>query len=218
MSTSGTGRVGRWVLDLAVVVALVSAVVMLLQGREEPALRFVVVAAAVVAARWGGVPSPFSAAFAVFLLVATWAWSRHWYRDIDEFDVVVHFFTPGSLAAVSYFLLVRLRVLPSVRELPPGLRTWSVVVWVTTVGVTAAVLWEFYEWVVEQVDPAGMTVGYDDTVLDLLAGLLGSLVAGGLVLWWGRRRDSAADASDVPASGRGAPGHGGASVPWRPSA
>lgn len=40
--------------------------------------------------------------------------------------------------------------------------------------------------VVEQVTPQGMHVGYTDTVSDLLAGLLGSLVAGALALWWAR--------------------------------
>lgn len=33
----------------------------------------------------------------------------------------------------------------------------------------------------------GMTVGYTDTVVDLFAGTVGSLVAGALVLSWGRR-------------------------------
>jgi hypothetical protein len=61
---------------------------------------------------------------------------------------------------------------------------------VTTVGVTAAVIWEFYELVVELLRPAFMVVGYVDTVVDLLAGLLGSLAAGGLVLLWGRRQES----------------------------
>lgn len=59
----------------------------------------------------------------------------------------------------------------------------------TTAGVTAAVVWEFYEWVIEQVNPTGMTVGYTDTVVHLFAGTVGSLAAaaGALVLWWGRR-------------------------------
>jgi hypothetical protein len=52
------------------------------------------------------------------------------------------------------------------------------VVWVLVVGVTAAVLWEFYEWIIEQIRPAAMRVDYTDTVVDLFAGTLWSLVAG----------------------------------------
>jgi len=88
-------------------------------------------------------------------------------------------------------VLVHWRLMPPVSEPAPALRWWAPVVWVTAVGVTAAVLWEFYERVVEEIAPAGMLVGYTDTIVDLVAGLLGSVVAGVLVLWWGRRYEPA---------------------------
>jgi hypothetical protein len=47
-----------------------------------------------------------------------------------------------------------------------------------------------YEWVVEQVSPRGMHVGCTDTVVGLFAGLLGSFVAGLLVLWWAGRHEA----------------------------
>lgn len=118
---------------------------------------------------------------------------QHWYRHITHFDVLVHFLTPGSLAAAAYFVLVAARLLPAARSSQHGLRTWAPVMWVVVVGATAAVLWEFYEWVVEQISPATMSVGYTDTVVDLFAGMLGSLAAGGLVLWWARTQGAQRD-------------------------
>ena len=195
--TDTSGRTaGRRILELAVLVALASGVWAVTAGNWDAAFRFAVVALLMAAPRAANVPAPFAAAFAVLLLLATWASVEHWYRQIDHFDVLVHFLTPGSLAAVAYFALVHWRVMPAVSEGPPALRSWSPVVWVTAVGLSAAVLWEYYEWVVEQIHPQGMRVGYTDTVVDLFAGMLGSLVASALVLWWGRRHPAPRPTSD----------------------
>lgn len=181
---------GRRILDLAVVAAVASGLYQFLDDRSEPGVRFGILALIMLATRWGNVPAPFAAAFACFMLLATWASAHHWYRDIWWADEVIHVVTPGSLAAAAYFALANLRVMPDLEHSRRHLRTWTPVLWVTMVGVLAAVLWEFYEWIVEQLSPAGMRVGYTDTVLDLAAGMLGSLVAGALALWWVRTKDS----------------------------
>ena len=184
--TTSATRAGRWLFDAAVALVLVSAVFQLVTAHWEPAVRFVLLALIILSARWGNVPAMFAAAFAWLLLLAAWASVQHWYRDIRPADEVIHFLTPGSLAAAAYFVLVHQRMLPAPNETIGVLRSWAPVLWVTLVGVLAAVLWEFYEWVVEQLSPKGILVGYTDTVLDLLAGTLGSLTAGFLVLWWAR--------------------------------
>ncbi|WP_337060248.1 hypothetical protein [Kineococcus sp. G2] len=181
-------RIGRWILDLALLVAAGSIAVMLVSGRWEEAVRFGLVLAAIVAARLAAVPPSFAGAFSVFVLLAMWAGVQHWYRAISWFDVVVHFLTPGSIAAVAYYVLVQWRLMPGPRDVPAHLRSWAPVLWTTLTGVTIAVVWEFYEWTVEQFSPQGMIVGYTDTVVDLLAGLSGSLVAGLLVHAHGRSR------------------------------
>ncbi len=179
--------IGRWILHLAMAVALVSAAWVASTGNWEGTLRFAVVAVLMYLPRVSDVPPSFAGAFSALLLLATWASVEHWYRQITHFDVIVHVLTPGSLAAVSYFVLVHWRLMPPVSQPAQELRSCAPVVWVATVGVAAAVVWEFYEWVVEQVAPAGMRVGYTDTIVDLLAGMLGSVVAGFLVLRWGHR-------------------------------
>lgn len=107
-------RTARWIFDLAVVAALISSVVMITMGRWEPAIRFGIVAVIMLIARFGDVPPSFAGAFAVLLLLATWASVEHWYRQINNFDLLVHFLTPGSLAAVTYFVLAHLHLMPAV--------------------------------------------------------------------------------------------------------
>ena len=181
---------------MAVLVAAASAVWLAVAGNWDGVVRFVLIGGFMLTARAADVPPVFAAAFAVFLLLATWASVQHWYRSITHFDVLVHFLTPGSLAAVTYFVLAHQRLLPAAVDRERRWRSWAPVVWVTVAGVTAAVVWEFYELVVEQIAPGTMSVGYVDTVVDLAAGMLGSLVAGALVLAWARRHS----ASHHPAS------------------
>lgn len=183
-------RLGRWIFDAAVLAALISSGFYFLTGSIEPGVRFVLLALIMLATRWGNVPPIFAGVFAALLLLAAWASVHHWYREIVLADEVIHVLTPGSLAAAAYFVLVHLRVLPDAEESRQRLRTWTPALWVTLTGVTAAVLWEFYEWVVEQLAPSGMLVGYTDTVVDLASGLLGSFIAGVLVLHWARSHSS----------------------------
>ena len=187
----GLRAAGRAVLYLALAAAIASCVAMALRSNWDAALRFAVVTGLIIGTRFAHVPTPFAAAFCALVLFATWAGVAHWYRQISLLDAIVHFLTPGSLAAVGYYVLVQVALLPHPRH-PSGVRSWAPVLWVTLVGSSAAVVWEYYEWVVEQLAPVRVRVGYTDTVVDLFAGMLGSLVAGTLVLAWARHRARAA--------------------------
>lgn len=165
--------------------AAASFTAMVVDSNWDGAFRFAVVMALLLFARSAQVPPAFLGAFSVLLLFATWAGVAHWYRQVTVLDAVVHFFTPGSLAAVAYFVVAGAALLPDVRD-PKArdLRPWAPAFWVTLLGTTAAVVWEFYEWVMEQWTPSQIHVGYTDTVVDLFAGMSGSLVAGAIVLRW----------------------------------
>ncbi len=197
------GTAGQVLVLLTVAGAAVSLAAMLLDSNWDGALRFAVVIALLLLARSAGVPSPFLGAFSVLLLFATWAGVAHWYRQVTPLDAVVHFFTPAALAAVAYFMAARGALLPDVRDTPAdGLREWAPAVWVTVLGTTAAVVWEFYEWLMEQWTPSQIHVGYTDTVVDLFAGMSGSLVAGIIVVRWRARYHSRRNRVSGVATGR----------------
>lgn len=200
---SSLSRAGQALFLLTLAGAAASFAAMLLDSNWDGALRFAVVIALLLLARSAGVPSSFLGAFSVLLLFATWAGVAHWYRQVTPLDAVVHFFTPGALAAVAYFMVARAGLLPDVRDTrADGLRGWAPAVWVTVLGTTAAVVWEFYEWVMEQWTPSQIHVGYTDTVLDLFVGTSGSLVAGIIVVRWRARYHSRRNRVSGVATGR----------------
>lgn len=153
--------------------------------RWDKVLGFALLAAIVVVLCRREVPVPVAAACAACLLVAQWGTVLNWYASPWPVNAVVHFVTPGSVAAVVYFLLVQARLYPAATGPGHGLRRWAPVLWVSTAGVSVAVLWEFYEWTAGALAPH---VGYTDTIVDLFAGTLGSLTAGLLVAGWAHRQ------------------------------
>lgn len=114
------------------------------------------------------------------LVVGAWGATLDWYVSVPHLDLVVHVLANGLLAGITVVAMHRWRVLPE--RLP---RTGTVVV-TTSVGALLAVLWEIGEWWGHTWLDDAIGVGYDDTVGDLAAALLGSLVAG-LVMAGGRR-------------------------------
>lgn len=175
------------VADAARVATAVSAVVMVTGGRWEPAGRFALITLVMLVPRYFRVPPFADALFAVALLVATWSSVAHWYLQVPRLDDVVHFVAPGAVAAVAYFVLVALGALPGLGSPEARRHRWAPVLLVGALGTSAAVVWEQYEWLAEQLAPTSVVVGYGDTVFDLLAGLLGSLTAGVVVVWRGAR-------------------------------
>lgn len=176
---------GQILFYLALAGAVASYTLMVVDSDWDGGFRFAAVIIILLAARAAQVPSSVLGVFAALLLFATWAAVAHWYRQVTLLDVAVHFFTPGSLAVVAYFVFERLKLLPDIREsAETKLRSWAPAVWVVLLGTTAAVVWEFYEWGIEHWTASSILVGYTDTVVDLLAGMLGSALGGVLVLRW----------------------------------
>lgn len=201
---------GRWVFFVALGALAFSGVVLALDQQWGDAARLVGMAIVLLLVSRAEVPTLFLGLCAVSLLIATWAAVWRWYPAVPFLDEAVHVVAPGSLAAVAYFLLARVRLLPDVREPGGSYRAGAPLLWVGMIGTTTAVLWEYYEWVVEHVSPQGMIVGYTDTVSDLLAGMIGAVVAGFLVLWWaGHAERGPGVATAAPYPGAGAASEGG---------
>lgn len=104
------------------------------------------------------------------LLLAAWSAVADLYERWGVWDLVVHFFATAVLAHLAGVLLVRR---PSVR-----LGRAPYVVVVTALGTGLAVVWEYLELLGNALVDPTVNVGYTDTVSDIAAGNLGSLVAG----------------------------------------
>jgi hypothetical protein len=108
------------------------------------------------------------------LLLASWSAVLDWYAAVPALDLAVHFAATGVLAALAFRLWQRW-LEPAPQPPPGGAR---IVLPVLSLGALLSVLWEFGEWFGYYLVSSDINVGYDDTVGDLAAGLLGSLAAG----------------------------------------
>lgn len=187
------------------VLGVLSLLVALVRSPVEVAL-FALVLAGLVVPLAAGASRTLDAAYGVGLLVAAWSSALQLYQAIAWLDLAVHLVVTGLVAAVGHLLLARWTgVLVDPHATTGRADRLGAVVVTTSLGLALAVLWEVGEYVGHTyVDPA-IYVGYADTIGDLVAGGLGSAVAG---LWLCRRRaarPAAAEqrraAADAPHSG-----------------
>ncbi|ROS52554.1 hypothetical protein EDF50_1019 [Frigoribacterium sp. PhB24] len=175
-----------------------------------------------------GLRATFDLMVGVAALGAAWSSVFELYTRVAGYDTVVHFVLNGLLAAVFVVLARRAGWIVSLDRDRDGrggagrsARVGSVLLTVAF-GLAAGTLWEMGEWAGHTLIDSAIFVGYDDTIGDLAAGGLGSLLAGlGLpFLVGGDVRGRAARASssggDVDgAVGVDAVGHGRSSVHHR---
>lgn len=96
------------------------------------------------------------------------------YKQIGWLDLLVHFWMILVLTRVLYAMLLRHEMLPEVST-PRVVQ--GVLLGLVGMGVLLAVLWEIAEWVGHTFINEEVGVGYEDTLGDLSAGLLGSIGA-----------------------------------------
>ncbi|QCX29217.1 hypothetical protein FC770_09875 [Nocardioides jishulii] len=154
-------------------VCLVPAVA--LDGAIGGALMFLVLGGCMVP-RLLGTSLTVDALHCTVLLVAAWAALLDWYVAVPWLDLVVHAMATGLLAVMVWHLLHDLGVL-SHGTGAVAVRV-EALAGITSMGALLALLWEIGEWLGHTyLDPA-IQVGYDDTVTDLLAGVVGAFLAG----------------------------------------
>jgi len=167
----------------------------LLYGLVATALLSLVLLGAVIP-RAVGLKGPLDPLVGLVLSAAAWIALLDLYAQLSWLDLAVHLVATAVLTVLAYAVLVFLGALPSPGPLLDGLGgrpTRSVmdglsrprlgaVVTATALGALFALLWEVGEWAgTTFVDPA-IAVGYLDTLGDLVAGGIGALAAGVLLV------------------------------------
>ena len=109
--------------------------------------------------------------FAIALLVNMAGYIWNLYTQIQWFDEVLHAFTSFALTLPLALLLCG-AVLNGADSRP--------ILFVLTVaglGLAVGTLWEIAEWAYDQVVPRNAILGKTDTMIDLIADLIGSVLA-----------------------------------------
>jgi hypothetical protein len=169
-----------------------------------------------------GLRATFDLMVGIAALGAAWSSVFELYTRVTGYDTVVHFVLNGLLSAVFVVLARRAGwvVSPGHDDGRGGAarsaRVGSVLLTVAF-GLAAGTLWEMGEWAGHTLVDSAIFVGYDDTIGDLAAGGLGSLLAG-LALPFlvggdvrgraARASSSAADLADGVGPGADPVGHG----------
>lgn len=167
--------------DLLRVLALVSVPLATWWGGAVGFALFMLVLGGVMLPRALGARPWLDVTYCGWLIFGGWAAQLDWYMTIDWLDLVVHGVVTGLVATMAHLTLVRVGALPA--RLP---RLGTVCV-VASFGMLLAVVWEFGEWFGHAVIDDRIQVGYEDTLSDLAAGMVGAFASAWLVGPRGRR-------------------------------
>lgn len=191
---SSAHRRGRRVGDAVRVAAALSVAVAVIWFGIPEALGFGVMLVGLMVPRITHLAGPFDAAFSTTILLATWSGVAGLYAAITWWDLAVHFITVGASSAVLYLLLARMDITPGA-SVGKALPSRSIVVLTSALGISVAVLWEFFEWAGNAFISPGIHVGYVDTIGDLAVGWFGAILAGLLLAQWKDRTTEIQDSA-----------------------
>ena len=158
--------------DAVRVGALVSVLVAAATSGGVAVALFVLVLGGSMVPRAAGAPAWLDVTCGTVMLAAAWCAVAGLYERVEGLDLLVHAVATGALAALAHQVLTRVGVAVS-RARPRATAA------LTTVGLGAllAVVWELLEALGHAFFDDSIHVTYPDTIGDLAAALLGSVVA-----------------------------------------
>ena len=139
-------------------------------------------------------------AFCATLLIAGWSSTLDLYTTVPGWDLLIHFVANGVIAAVAYILYAS--GTPAGRAMTArGMSGGNAVLLTTVFGLALAGVWEMAEWAGHTYIDSTIFVEYTDTIGDMVAGGLGSVLAGLLMRFFARDDEPAfleRPARDIP--------------------
>lgn len=141
---------------------------------------------AVGLARVVNLPRAYDLSFVLAMVLTGWGEALGLYTAIPSYDNVVHFLAPLFGGPVAYIALARLDVLPDPRDDTDTHRLAGIFVVALALGLAIGAVWEIVEWTSDSTLGSSLQLGNDDTVGDLIADGLGSLVGAALLVVWTR--------------------------------
>lgn len=156
--------------------SVLSVVVALIWLDIIAALALAILILALVVPRALRLRPSFDIAYGIVLLIASWSGVLELYTSVFGLDIVVHFVANGLVAALMYVLAARFKSVPDPLDRRVPLVTITLLT--LTFGLAAAAFWEFTEWVSHTYIDENIFVGYDDSIGDMAAGGIGSILAG----------------------------------------
>ena len=178
------GRLVRDPLDLLRLAFVAGLVVTAVVGAPEAIANMAVATVIVLAARPARLPVPYDLAVIVAMAFTGFGEALGFYDSIDWYDNVVHFVVPMLSSQVLYLCLARLEFVPHPRSDVVRRDELGMFVVCFALGVAVGGIWEIWEYASDGVLGSNLQLGNTDTVGDLIADTLGSLVGAALLVAW----------------------------------
>ncbi len=174
-------------IDVLRLVLVVAAVVAGLTGNLRGLGYLGVGAAIALAARPVNLPRPYDLCLVLACCLQGFGEAFGLYDRYTWFDTVVHFTIPMLASPVIAIGLARLDVIPDPRDDTSAHHYVGLFVITFALGAALGALWELIEWLADHSVDAGLQLGNDDTVGDLLADSLGAATGAALLVLWAMR-------------------------------
>jgi uncharacterized membrane protein YjdF len=160
-----------------------------------------------IGGRFLNLPRFYDLSLIIGMTLTGWGSALHLYGQHAWYDDVVHAFMPMLMTPIVYVMLVRLDVLPQLRDLKQLHHQIGFFLIAFCLGMAIAGGWEVIEWWLDQWTGDTRVKDAADTASDLTSGVYGSTAAGLLLIAWSKlrlplTRPSAEDAVDWIANRR----------------
>jgi hypothetical protein len=137
-----------------------------------------------VMGRFVSLPRFYDLSLIVAMTITGWGSALHLYGQWSPYDNIVHALMPLLCTPIAYILLVRLGVLPELRELRQPHHQIGFFLIAFFFGMAIAGGWEALEWTIDQWTGDTRVKDAADTANDLISGVFGSAGAGLVLIVW----------------------------------
>jgi hypothetical protein len=180
------GRVVRDPLDLLRIGYFIGAIVWLAIGGAA-ADGLVGASLVLLVVRLVSLPRFYDLSLIVAMTITGWGSALHLYGQWGPYDNIVHFLMPLLCTPIIYVILVRLGILPELRELQQPHHQLGFFLIAFAFGMAIAGGWEALEWTIDQLTGDTRVKDAADTANDLISGVFGSAGAGLTLILWSLR-------------------------------
>jgi uncharacterized membrane protein YjdF len=179
------GDWSRWVRDPLDVLRLIFIGATILWGLTGHSLTGLVGACLVlVLARIASLPRFYDFSLLVVITLVSWGEVLGVYDSWRYYDNVVHTTVPLLLTGVVYVLLMRLEVVPELRDLTKSRHRIGFFLTVLILGMAIGAAWEIVEWTLDSTTGSNLATSVTDTATDLIWDTIGAAGSATILVLW----------------------------------
>jgi hypothetical protein len=135
-------------------------------------------------ARVASLPRFYDFSLLVAMVLIAWGEVLGWYDSWRYYDNVVHTTVPLLVTGMFYVLLIRLRVLPDLRELTDVHQRFGLFLIALMLGMAIGAAWEIVEWSLDSLTDSNLATSVTDTATDLIWDTIGAATSALILVLW----------------------------------